>query len=121
MKKITITMEDNTLEWLRAQAAHERISVSHCVRNLVDQARERETGGERTPIKIKRKPGAFKGKMWLADDWDSPETNRMINDMMLAARIFPEEPDPRTIKEPAATRIAESKKRTAKHSPKRKP
>lgn len=106
---------------MRARAAHERISVSHCVRNLVDQARERETVGERTPIKIKRKPGAFKGKMWLADDWDSPETNRMINDMMLASRIFPDEPDQRTINEPVATPVVESKKHTAKQSPKQKP
>lgn len=25
-----------------------------------------------------RQPGALKGKIWLADDWDSPETNREI-------------------------------------------
>ena len=121
MKKITIAMEDNTQEWLRAQAAREHISVSHCLRNLVDQARARDASSELPFKKFKRQPGSLKGQIWLADDWDSPETNRMINDMMLPSRIFPDEPDPRTIKEPAATRVVASKKRTAKPSPKRKP
>lgn len=25
-----------------------------------------------------RKPGALKGQIWMADDWDSPETNEAI-------------------------------------------
>ncbi len=55
-----------------------------------------------TPVKHKRKPGSLKGKIWLADDWDSPETNRIINEMMVPKSIFPDEPvalsgqDPRT-------------------------
>ena len=81
MKKITIAMEDNTQEWLRAQAAREHISVSHCLRNLVDQARARDASSELPFKKFKRQPGSLKGQIWLADDWDSPETNRMINDM----------------------------------------
>ena len=28
-----------------------------------------------------RKPGAWKGKVWLAPDWDSPETNKEIEDL----------------------------------------
>ena len=31
--------------------------------------------------KKKRKPGFFKGKIWLADDWNSPETNKEIEDL----------------------------------------
>ena len=31
--------------------------------------------------KKKRKPGLLKGKIWLADDWDSPETNKEIADL----------------------------------------
>ena len=54
MKKITITMEENTHEWLRAQAARERIGISHCVRNLVDQARVRDASSELPLKKIKR-------------------------------------------------------------------
>ena len=54
-----------------------------------------------TPVKHKRKPGSLKGKIWLADDWDSPETNRMINEMMMNTRIFPDEPDPHAVNEPA--------------------
>lgn len=53
-----------------------------------------------TPVKHKRKPGSLKGKIWLADDWDSPETNRMINEMMMKTRIFPDEPDPHAVNEP---------------------
>lgn len=33
-------------------------------------------------LKKRRKPGALKGKIKYADDWDSPETNEMI------ARMF---------------------------------
>ena len=28
-----------------------------------------------------RKPGAWKGKVWLAPDWDSEETNKEIEDL----------------------------------------
>lgn len=45
-----------------------------------------------TPVKPKRKPGSLRGKIWLADDWDSPETKRMINDMMIPKSLFPDEP-----------------------------
>lgn len=31
--------------------------------------------------KKKRKPGFLKGQIWLADDWDSPETNKEIEDL----------------------------------------
>ena len=34
-----------------------------------------------TPVKIKRKPGSLKGQIWLAADWDSPETKRIINEI----------------------------------------
>ena len=27
---------------------------------------------------VRRKPGSMKGKIWLADDWDSPEVNAEI-------------------------------------------
>lgn len=90
-----------------------------------------------TPVKHKRKPGSLKGKIWLADDWDSPETNRIINEMMMKTRIFPDEPDPHAVNEPAqvyevapravrsAVRLATSttaaKKRDAKRIIKRKP
>ena len=29
--------------------------------------------------------GALAGKMWVADDWDSPETNAAINQIMIDA------------------------------------
>lgn len=28
-----------------------------------------------------RKPGFWKGKLWLADDWDSPEVNAQIAEL----------------------------------------
>jgi prevent-host-death family protein len=37
-----------------------------------------------------RKPGAWKGKVWLAPDWDSPETNKEIEDLFY--RDDPEDP-----------------------------
>lgn len=89
-----------------------------------------------TPVKHKRKPGSLKGKIWLADDWDSPETNRIINEMMMKTRIFPDEPDPHAVNEPVqayevapqAARLAArptisptAKKRSVKRVTKRKP
>ena len=56
MKKVTITAQENTVVWLRAQAAREGISVSHCVRNLVDQARASDASSGLPLKKIKRKP-----------------------------------------------------------------
>lgn len=53
-----------------------------------------------TPIKHKRKPGSLKGKIWLADDWDSPETNRIINEMMIPKSLFPDEPSAPSAQEP---------------------
>ena len=73
------------------------------------------------PVKPKRKPGSLKGKIWLADDWDSPETNRMINEMAMKTRIFPDEPDPHAVSEPAAVYKATPKKRTTKRIARRKP
>ncbi len=40
-----------------------------------------------TENKAPRKPGAWKGKIWLAPDWDSDETNEEI------ARLFYGEDD----------------------------
>ncbi len=40
-----------------------------------------------TENKAPRKPGAWKGKIWLAPDWDSDETNEAI------ARLFYGEDD----------------------------
>ena len=31
--------------------------------------------------KAARKPGFWKGKLWLADDWDSPEVNSEIAEL----------------------------------------
>jgi prevent-host-death family protein len=38
-----------------------------------------------------RVPGALKGKIWLADDWDSPEVNKEIEKLFEESVIFPEE------------------------------
>jgi prevent-host-death family protein len=35
--------------------------------------------------KPERRGGFLKGKWWLAPDWDSPETNKMIEDMFYEA------------------------------------
>ncbi len=32
--------------------------------------------------KVLREPGRLKGKMWVSDDWDSPEVNAEIAAMM---------------------------------------
>ena len=34
-----------------------------------------------TPRKPRREIGFLRGRIWLADDWDSEETNREIADM----------------------------------------
>ena len=63
-----------------------------------------------TPVKPKRKPGSLKGKIWLADDWDSPETKRMMNEMMIPKSIFPDEPVTVSVKEPAAPYLVTRRK-----------
>ncbi len=35
--------------------------------------------------------GAMKGKMWMADDWDSPETNAEIAKLFNESELFPPE------------------------------
>lgn len=30
------------------------------------------------PRRARREPGSMRGRIWLADDWDSPETNAEI-------------------------------------------
>jgi prevent-host-death family protein len=45
------------------------------------------------PYTEERKPrqfGAWKGKVWLAPDWDSDETNKEIEDLFYAEGIEPE-------------------------------
>lgn len=37
-----------------------------------------------------RVPGALKGKIWLAEDWDSPEVNKEIEKIFEESVIFPE-------------------------------
>lgn len=39
-----------------------------------------------------RKPGAWKGKLWLAPDWDSPEVNEEIARLFYAKDETPEDP-----------------------------
>ncbi len=39
----------------------------------------------------RRKPGALKGRIWMAPDWDSPETNRQIAEEMAAHPLEPPE------------------------------
>ena len=73
-----------------------------------------------TPVKPKRKPGSLKGKIWLADDWDSPETNRMINEMMIPKSLFPDEPVVLTAREPRKPYRVAVPKRAAKKPAKRK-
>ena len=36
-----------------------------------------------------RKPGALKGQIWLADDWDSDEVNREIEELFYGSEIEP--------------------------------
>jgi prevent-host-death family protein len=36
-----------------------------------------------------RKPGALKGQIWMADDWDSDEVNREIEDLFYSSDIEP--------------------------------
>ena len=38
-----------------------------------------------------RKPGAWKGKLWLAEDWDSDEVNEEIARDFDESEIFPPE------------------------------
>ena len=74
-----------------------------------------------TPVKPKRKPGSLKGKIWLADDWDSPETNRMINEMMIPKSLFPDEPVVLAAREPRKSYRVAARKRAAQKAAKRKP
>jgi antitoxin (DNA-binding transcriptional repressor) of toxin-antitoxin stability system len=44
------------------------------------------------PPPKKRLLGAGKGEIWLADDWDSPKTNKEIENLFENSPIFPESP-----------------------------
>ena len=71
-----------------------------------------------TPAKIKRKPGSLKGQIWLADDWDSPETKRIINDMMIPVELRTSAPRTLIAAEPLAAYRARTQK--SKTAPQRK-
>ena len=73
------------------------------------------------PAKIQRKPGAWEGKLWLADDWDSPGTNRMINEKLQNSVLFPAEPATYAVNEPRRPYRVTPKKRPAKRGAKRTP
>jgi antitoxin (DNA-binding transcriptional repressor) of toxin-antitoxin stability system len=73
------------------------------------------------PAKIKRKPGAWEGTLWLADDWDSTETNRMINDQLQRSVLFPAEPVAYAVNEPQRPYKVTPKKRAAMRGVKRNP
>ena len=73
------------------------------------------------PTKIKRKPGAWEGKLWLADDWDSPATNRMINEKLQSSVLFPAEPETYAVNAPQRPYRATPKQRPAKCGAKPKP
>ena len=72
-------------------------------------------------VKNARTPGAWKGKMWLADDWDSPETNRFINEMMMNSKVFPDETEPHSVQEPVRAYKVMPKKPAVNRPSKRKP
>lgn len=40
------------------------------------------------PAVRKRRPGSMRGKIWLAPDWDSPETNAEIADLFEGSDDF---------------------------------
>ena len=73
-----------------------------------------------TPVKPKRKPGSLKGKLWFAEDWDSPETNRIINEMMIPKSLFPDEPVMLVAQEPRKPYRVAASKRVAPKPVKRK-
>jgi prevent-host-death family protein len=40
-------------------------------------------------LKEPRKPGILKGQIWMADDWDSEEVNREIEELFYGSEIEP--------------------------------
>jgi prevent-host-death family protein len=66
------------------------------------------------PAKFKRKPGSLKGKIWFADDWDSPETRRMINDLMIPEELRPRDAETQSAMQPQAPHRASAAGRGAK-------
>ena len=47
MKNVTVTMEEDVLEWVRVKAARDNASVSRYLGKLVEQARARDSAYER--------------------------------------------------------------------------
>ena len=43
------------------------------------------------PKRPDRKPGALKGKIWMADDWDEPDQE--LIDSFYNSKIFPDDSD----------------------------
>jgi prevent-host-death family protein len=66
-----------------------------------------------SPPRIKRKPGALKGKIWLADDWDSEATKRAINEMMIPAELRAAGANALAAEQPAARYQAKPARRSA--------
>jgi len=57
-------------------------------------AKGNEVIAEVKPYTKKKKPfpfGIWEGKFKLDDDWDSPETNKEIEDLFYNSKIFPDE------------------------------
>ncbi len=48
MKNVTVTMDEDALEWVRVKAARDNASVSRYLGELVEQARAREGAYERS-------------------------------------------------------------------------
>jgi hypothetical protein len=48
MKNVTVTMNEDTLEWVRIKAARDNASISQYLGELVEQARAREGAYERS-------------------------------------------------------------------------
>lgn len=68
MKNVTVTMDEDALEWVRVKAARDNASVSRYLGELVEQARAREGAYERSMrAALKFQPLSF------------PENTRYLN------------------------------------------
>jgi hypothetical protein len=60
MKNVTVSMDEEALEWVRVKAARENASVSRYLGTLIEQARSREGDYERAMrMALKFKPLSF--------------------------------------------------------------
>ncbi len=89
MKVSTQYAETHLSQLISAADSGEEVEIDRPGKPALHLVVDRSSSARSSPKK--RLLGAGKGEIWLADDWDSPETNKEIEELFDNS-IFPEPP-----------------------------